>query len=114
MLYNIFHIPFIVKTRFEQLTYSRVKEEEELFETHIKQNRGLFKFTNKIYFKKLILPRSNISNITDYTELMRTNNIFKFLNSYRFKRLENILIAAVKFRNLQILADLLSLKLIGQ
>jgi hypothetical protein len=67
-----------------------------------------------MYNTKLILPKSIISNITEYSEFLGINNIYKFLNSYKFKRLENILVAAVKFKNIQILADLLAFKLINQ
>jgi hypothetical protein len=113
-LFTIFNIYFIVKIRFEKLRLSRLKENEDSLETIIKHNPGLFKFSNNLYFTKLVLPKSEISNITEYSEFLWINNIQKFLNSYKFKRLENILIAAVKFRNIQILADLLAFKLIGQ
>lgn len=113
-LFKIFNILFIVKIRFEKLQFGRLKENEDSLETIIKHNTGLFKFANNLYYKKLVLPKSEISNITEYSEFLWINNIHKFLNSYKFKRLENILIAAVKFKNIQILADLLAFKLIGQ
>jgi hypothetical protein len=113
-LFKIFNIYFIVKIRFEKLRLGRLKENEDSLETIIQHNPGLFKFASNLYYTKLVLPKSEISNITEYSEFLWINNIHKFLNSYKFKRLENILVAAVKFKNIQILADLLAFKLIGQ
>jgi hypothetical protein len=113
-LLRIFNIYFIVKIRFEKLRLGRLKENEDSLETIIKPNPGRFKFSNNLYYTKLVLPKSEISNITEYSEFLWINNIHKFLNSYKFKRFENILVAAVKFKNVQILADILAFKLIGQ
>lgn len=114
-LSKLFFYNFVIKLRFDPLSFYKKLDTEDISEDTSLSNISPTKISANCQFKSINkLPKFEISNIYKYMQYYINLSKYNFLKKYQFSNIENVIYAAVKFRNLQLIIDMLSINLLGK
>lgn len=114
-LTKLFNYEFNIKLRYEYLLFNKNLEKENI--SHVIKTYNQSPTTISFNYKfraSLKLPQFEIRNIDDYIQYNIQLSKYKFFQKYQYSRIESIIYAAVKFRNVQLIVDFLAIKMLNE
>jgi hypothetical protein len=114
MISKLFGYDLYIKIRCEPLKFKKILEEESITVYRKYSNKTPNKLISYQSNNWIVLPKFLLNNIININEDAWNNKKFRYLENWRLRNLENIFVAIINFKNIQLLADLLISKLLNK